>query len=295
MNSYILSTCSTLDKSFEYVKERNIEYIKFVFLTDGKENFDDLGQALSYDKFYQMMRDGVDTKTSQPNVQDYKNYFEPFLKEGKDVIHLNLSSGLSGAQTSAKIAREELLEKYPERKLYVIDSLGASAGMGLLVDKMADLRDEGMSIDDLAKWAEENKLKLHHWFFSTDLTFYVKGGRVSKVAGWFGTVLKICPLLNMDLNGKLIPRQKIKGKASVIKEIVKKMEENAEGGLNYNGKCYISHADSYEDARMVADLVEAKFPSLNGKVEISSIGTTIGSHTGPGTVALFFFGNERKD
>ncbi|MBO5356594.1 MAG: DegV family protein [Clostridia bacterium] len=295
MNSYILSTCSTLDKSFEYVKERNIEYIKFVFLTDGKENFDDLGQTLSYDKFYQMMRDGVDTKTSQPNVQDYKNYFEPFLKEGKDVIHLNLSSGLSGAQTSAKIAREELLEKYPERKLYVIDSLGASAGMGLLVDKMADLRDEGMSIDDLAKWAEENKLKLHHWFFSTDLTFYVKGGRVSKVAGWFGTVLKICPLLNMDLNGKLIPRQKIKGKASVIKEIVKKMEENAEGGLNYNGKCYISHADSYEDARMVADLVEAKFPSLNGKVEISSIGTTIGSHTGPGTVALFFFGNERKD
>ncbi len=295
MNSYILSTCSTLDKSFEYVKERNIEYIKFVFLTDGKENFDDLGQALSYDNFYQMMRDGVDTKTSQPNVQDYKNYFEPFLKEGKDVIHLNLSSGLSGAQTSAKIAREELLEKYPERKLYVIDSLGASAGMGLLVDKMADLRDEGMSIDDLAKWAEENKLKLHHWFFSTDLTFYVKGGRVSKVAGWFGTVLKICPLLNVDVNGKLIPRQKIRGKASVIKEIVKKMEENAEGGLNYNGKCFISHADCYEDARMVADLVEAKFPSLNGKVEISSIGTTIGSHTGPGTVALFFFGNERKD
>lgn len=295
MNNYVLSTCSTLDKSFEYVKERNIEYIKFVFLTDGKKNTDDLGQTLSFDKFYQMMRDDVDTKTSQPNVQDYKDYFEPFLKEGKDVIHLNLSSGLSGSQTSAKIAREELLEKYPERKLYVIDSLGASAGMGLLVDKMADLRDEDMSIDELAKWTEENKLKLHHWFFSTDLTFYVKGGRVSKVAGWFGTVLKICPLLNVDLNGKLIPRQKIRGKANVIKEIVKKMEENAENGVNYTGKCFISHADSYEDAKAVADLVEAKFPNLNGKVEISSIGTTIGSHTGPGTVALFFFGNERND
>ena len=295
MNDYVLSTCSTLDKASEYIRERNIEYIKFVFLTDGNKNADDLGQTLSFDKFYQMMRDGVDTKTSQPNVQDYKDYFEPFLKEGKDVIHLNLSSGLSGAQTSAKIAREELLEKYPERKLYVIDSLGASAGMGLLVDKMADLRDEGMSIDDLAKWTEENKLKLQHWFFSTDLTFYVKGGRVSKVAGWFGTVLKICPLLNVDLNGKLIPRQKIRGKTNVIKEIVKKMEENAENGVNYTGKCFISHADSYEDARAVADLVEAKFPSLNGKVEISSIGTTIGSHTGPGTVALFFFGNERND
>lgn len=295
MNNYVLSTCSTLDLSAEYVKKRNIEYIKFVYLTDGKENLDDLGQTISFSDFYQMMRDGVDTKTSQPNVDDYKCYFEKFLSEGKDVIHLNLSSGLSGAQTSAKIAREELLEKYPDRKLYVVDSLGASAGMGLLVDKMAFLRDEGMSIDDLYKWTEENKLKLHHWFFSTDLTFYIKGGRVSKVAGWFGTILKICPLLNMDYNGKLIPRQKVKGKAAVIKEIVKKMEENALNGLDYSEKCFISHADCYEDAKAVAELVEAKFPKLNGKVEISSIGTTIGSHTGPGTVALFFFGSERKD
>ena len=136
---------------------------------------------------------------------------------------------------------------------------------------------------------------MHHWFFSTDLTFFIKGGRVSKVAGWFGTVLKICPLLNVDVNGKLIPRQKVRGKASVIKEIVKKMEENAEKCLEYDGKCFISHADCYDDAKAVADLVEAKFPSLNGKVEISNIGTTIGSHTGPGTVALFFFGNERND
>ena len=295
MSNYVLSTCSTIDKSIDYVNKRNIEYIKFVFLTDGKENLDDLGQTIPADKFYQMMRDGVETKTSQPNVDDYRIYFEKFLSEGKDVIHLNLSSGLSGAQTSAKIAREELLEKYPERKLYVIDSLGASSGMGLLVDKMADLRDEGMSIDDLARWTEENKLKLHHWFFSTDLSFYVKGGRVSKVAGWFGTILNICPLLNMDNNGKLIPRQKIRGKSNVIKEIVKKMEQNADNGLNYSEKCFISHADSYEDAKAVADIVESKFPHLNGKVEINNIGTTIGSHSGPGTVALFFFGNKRND
>ena len=165
MNNYVLSTCSTLDLSAEYVKKRNIEYIKFVYLTDGKENLDDLGQTISFADFYQMMRDGVDTKTSQPNIDDYKCYFEKLLSEGKDVIHLNLSSGLSGAQTSAKIAREELLEKYPDRKLYVVDSLGASAGMGLLVDKMADLRDEGMSIDDLYKWTEENKLKLPLCYF----------------------------------------------------------------------------------------------------------------------------------
>ena len=167
--------------------------------------------------------------------------------------------------------------------------------MGLLVDKMADLRDEGMSIDDLYSWTEENKLKLHHWFFTTDLNFFIKGGRVSKVAGWFGTVLKICPLLNVDVNGKLTPRQKVRGKAAVIKEIVKKMEETAECGLDYNGKCFICHSDCYEDAKSVADLVEEKFPKLNGKVLINSIGTTIGSHTGPGTVALFYFGTERND
>lgn len=295
MADYILATCSTADISWEHLKARNIEYVKFSFYLDGKECSDDLGQTVSFSDFYKMMRDGVDTKTSQPNAQQFKDFIVPFFNEGKDVIILNLSSGLSGAQTSAKIALAELKDEYPNRKAYVVDSLGASSGMGLLVDKMADLRDDGMSIDDLYKWAEENKLKLHHWFFSTDLTFFVKGGRVSKVAGWFGTVLKICPLLNVDKDGHLIPREKIRGKANVIKQIVSKMEEFAQDGLDYSGKCYISHADCYEDARQVADLIEQKFPKLNGKVLINSIGTTIGSHTGPGTVALFFFGKERND
>lgn len=295
MNEYVIATCSTADISAQHLKSRSIEYIKYVFLTDGKENFDDLGQTIPYDKFYQMMRDGVETKTSQPNVDNFTSFFEPILAQGKDLIFLNLSSGLSGAMTSAKLAQAEMQEKYPERKLYVIDSLGASSGMGLLVDKMADLRDSGMSIDDLAKWAEENKKRVHHWFFSTDLTFYVKGGRVSKVSGWFGTVLKICPLLNVDTNGKLIPRKKVRGKANVINEIVARMEENADNGLSYSEKCFISHSDCYEDALAVAELIKQKFPNLNGEPLINSIGTTIGSHTGPGTVALFFFGKERVD
>lgn len=295
MTDYVLSTCSTLDLTPEHLQKRNVEYIKFVFLTDGKENLDDLGQTLPIKDFYQMMRDGVDTKTSQPNVQDYKDYFVKFLSEGKDVIHLNLSSGLSGSYTSAKIAAEELSEEYPDRKIYVIDSLGASSGMGLLTDVMADKRDEGYTIDELKEWTEQNKLKLHHWFFTSDLTFFVKGGRVSRVSGWFGTILKICPLLNVDINGKLIPRKKIRGKANVIKEIVNQMVENADDGVNYGGKCYISHADSYEDALEVKRLVEEKFKNINGEIEINDIGTTIGSHSGPGTVALFFFGKERID
>ena len=295
MADYILATCSTADISPEHMKERNIEYVKFAYFMDGVEYADDLGQSMSFEEFYKKMQNGVDTKTSQPNVEQYKEFLTPFLSDGKDVFVLNLSSGLSGGHASSKIAVEELKEEYPDRKIYVVDSLGASSGMGLLVDKMADLRDSGMSIEELYEWTENNKLKLHHWFFSTDLTFYVKGGRVSRVAGWFGTILKICPLLNMDNNGKLIPREKIRGKANVIKQIVKKMQENAENGADYDGKCFISHSACYEDARAVADMVEAAFPKLNGKVLINSIGTTIGSHTGPGTVALFFFGKERQE
>ena len=163
------------------------------------------------------------------------------------------------------------------------------------MDKAADLRDDGMSIEALRDWLEAHKLDVHHWFFSTDLTFYIKGGRVSKTAGFIGTILGICPLLNMDDKGRLIPREKIRTKKRVIREIVDKMEQFAEGGLDYSGKCYISESACMEDAKAVAALVEARFPHLNGKVEINSIGTTIGSHTGPGTVALFFFGTPRRD
>ena len=161
------------------------------------------------------------------------------------------------------------------------------------MDRLADLRDDGMTIDELRDWAEANKLHLRHWFFSSDLTFFIKGGRVSKSAGTIGNLLNICPLLDVNSEGKLIPRFKIRGKRKVIREIVAKMEEDTDNGSNYVGKCFISQSACYEDARAVADLVEERFPNLNGKVVINNIGTTIGSHTGPGTVALFFWGSER--
>ena len=163
------------------------------------------------------------------------------------------------------------------------------------MDKLADLRDEGMTIEELYEWANTHKQNLHHWFFSTDLTFFIRGGRISKTAGAIGGLLNICPLLNVDYEGKLVPRFKIRTKKKVIRAIVDKMEEFAEDGLDYSGKCYISQSACYEDARQVADLVEQRFPKLNGKVEINNIGTTIGSHTGPGTVALFFWGKKRVD
>jgi DegV family protein with EDD domain len=295
MGEYVLSCCSTADLSKEHFKARNISYACFHYELDGKPYLDDLGESMPFDRFYQAMTEGADTKTSQLNEDEYTSYFEPFLAAGKDVLHLTLSSGISGTINSARIAQEGLQEKYPDRKIYIVDSLAASSGYGLLMDKLADLRDEGKTIDEVRDWAEAHKREVNHWFFSSDLTFFIKGGRVSKTAGFIGGVMNICPLLNVDFEGKLIPRQKVRTKKKVIQEIVNKMEALAEGGLDYAGKCYISNSACEADARAVADLIEARFPKLNGRVEIYSIGTTIGSHTGPGTVALFFWGAERID
>ena len=295
MSDYILSCCSTADLTEEHFRERNISYICFHYELDGVQYMDDLGKSMPFDKFYAAMTNGADTKTSQINVDEFIEYFEPFLKDGKDILHLSLSSGISGVVNSAMVARDTLSEKYPDRKIYILDSLAASSGYGLLMDKLADLRDGGMGIDELYQWAEDNRLKLNHWFFSTDLTFFIKGGRVSKTAGFVGGMLNICPLLNVDYQGKLIPRYKIRTKRKVIQTIVDKMEECLDEGRDYSGKCYISQSACYEDARAVADLIEEHFPNLDGKVLINSIGTTIGAHTGPGTVAVFYWGKERVD
>ena len=292
-NEYVLSCSSTADMPKEYFEKRNINYVCFHYQLDGIGYMDDLGQSMSFEKFYQAMVDGADTKTSQINVDEYENYFEGFLKEGKDILHLTLSSGISGTINSANIARENLVEKYPDRKIYVIDSLAASSGYGLLMDLIADQRDAGMNIEELVEFAIGIRNKIQHWFFSTDLTFFIKGGRVSKTAGFVGSMLNICPLLNVNIDGKLIPREKIRTKKKVSARIVEIMEQRAVGGLDYNKKCFISNSACREDAEYVASLIEKKFPKLDGKVMINDIGTTIGSHTGPGTVAVFFIGDDK--
>ena len=293
--SYVLSCCSTADLAKEHFERRSIHYVCFHFTLNDKPYLDDLGVSIPFEDFYKAMADGADTQTSQVNVAEFTEYFEGFLKQGQDILHITLSSGLSGVYNSACIARDELAKAYPERKIYIVDSLGASTGYGLIMETLADMRDEGKSLEELYSWVNANKLRMNHWFFSTDLSFYVKGGRISKAAGWFGTALKICPLLNMNNAGLLIPRFKIRGKQAVIKRIVQQMELCADGGTDYSGKCFISHSGCYEDAAQVAALVEQAFPHLNGKVDINYVGTTIGSHTGPGTVALFFWGAERGE
>lgn len=294
MINYIISCCSTADLSEEHFLQRGIHFICFHYMLDDITYTDDLGKSIPFDQFYKKMEDGAMTKTSQVNADEFTEYFRPFLENGQDILHLTLSSGISGVYNSACIARDILSEEFPDRKIYIVDSLAASSGFGLLMDAIADKRDEGMDIDALYQWTKNNLLQLNHWFFSSDLTFYIRGGRISKASGTIGNMLNICPLLNVNNEGKLIVREKIRTKRKVIKQIVAKMEENARDGLDYDGKCYISQSACYEDARAVADLIESKFPKLDGKVTIYNIGTVIGSHTGPGTVALFFWGKERE-
>lgn len=295
VEEYVLSCCSTVDIDANMLDSRNIRWLPFHFELDGVEYPDDFGKSLSYDAFYKAMANGSSTKTSQVNVDQYLHLFESILETGKDVLHIAFSSGLSGSANSAQIAAQMMAEKYPQRRVVVIDSLAASSGYGLLVQKAADLRDAGMGLDELAAWLTRNRLRVQHWFFSTDLHFYVLGGRISKAAGLVGTALKICPLLNVDSQGKLAPREKIRTKKKAIARTLDMMKEHAENGTDYQGKAYICNSACPEDAQELAKMIEAAFPKLDGPVRIFSIGTTIGSHTGPGTVALFFWGDERTD
>ena len=294
MQPYVLTCCSTADLSKEYFESRNIPYVCFHFTIDGVEYMDDLGQSMPFQEFYARIDKGAMPTTSLVNTEQFIAFFEPFLKEGKDILHLTFSSGLSGTYASALLAQAELKERYPERTVTIVDSLGASSGYGLMVDTLADMRDSGVSLPEAAAWIEEHKLNLHHWFFSTDLTHYKRGGRISPTAFVVGSILGINPLMNMDYQGHLTPRFKINGKKRVMREIVKQMEMHAENGLDYDKKCFISNSACLDDAKSVAALVEATFPKLNGKVLINSVGTVVGSHTGPGTVALFFWGDSRK-
>lgn len=293
MTNYKLTCSSTADLPETYLRSKDIPYICYHFEMDGKVYPDDLGQSISFKEFYDRIDAGSMPVTSMINVDEFTKFFEAYLAAGLDVLHIEMSSGISGTYNSARIAREELLAKYPDRKICLVDSLGASAGFGLMVDTAWDMREKGTSIDEVYAWLEENKLNLHHWFFSTDLKHYKRGGRISAASAAFGTLLNICPLMNMDNEGHLIPRAKIRGKKHVIQEIVSKMREHAQNGTAYSGKCFISHSACLDDAKQVAELIETEFKNLNGKVSLSSIGTVIGAHTGPGTVALFFWGDKR--
>jgi DegV family protein with EDD domain len=294
MGDYIISCCSTVDVTEEFLKEKNIEHICFHYYLDDKPYKDDLFKSISPEAFYKAMVDGAMTRTSQVNADEFTEYFRGFLEKGMNVIHLTLSSGISGVINSARIAANELNEEFTDCKVVVFDSLTASAGYALFMDKLATLRDEGKSFEELVEWTEQHIQNQNTWFFTTDLTFFIRGGRISKLSGWFGTALNICPLLNVNDEGKLIPRQKCRGKKMVKKACLDAIKERILDGEDYSENIFITHSVCYDDAREMADMIEATFPMLKEKVRIFDIGPTIGAHTGPGTVAVGFWGREKE-
>lgn len=278
-----------------FFKENDIPFARFHFHMDGNDYLDDLGETIPFDEFYKRIAEGAMPITSQVNMGEYVALFEPILEQGKNILHISLSSGISGTANSAVMAQKELIQRYPERQIMVVDSLGASSGYGMLVDAAIEMKNRGASLDEVYRWLEDNKLRLHHWFFSTDLSNYKRGGRISATTAVLGALLNICPLMNMNNKGELIPRMKVRGKKHVMQELVSTMEKHAEKGADYAGKCFISNSACLEDAQTVAGMIEERFRHLKGPVQINNVGTAIGAHTGPGTVALFFWGDLRND
>ncbi len=289
----ILSCESTVDVPFSYMQGRNIPVLFYNYRIDGMEYEDDMGRnpdALTW--FYAQLIQGRLPSTSQINEFRYLDFFEKQLQKG-DLLHIAFGSGMTASVANALKAAEQLRAKYPERKIVVVDSLCSSSGYGLLVDGAADLRDRDASMEEIERWLLANRRRVHHQFFSTDLTYYRRSGRMSGAAAMLGTVLNLCPIMRLDDAGRIIAYDRVRGQKNAIRETVRAMEAHAAGGRDYSGKCWICHFDCLGTAKMTRDAIREHFPNIDGEIRICDIGTIIAGHCGFGTVAAFFFGDER--
>lgn len=290
---FTLSCCSTVDLPYSYMADRDIPVLFYTYVVDGREYVDDMGRdPEALPRFYRFLEEGKLPQTSQINVGTYLTFFEKLLQKG-DLLHIAFTSGQSGSVHNAMLAAKELQEKYPERKLIVIDSLCSSSGYGMLVDTVADLRDEGKSIEEAAQWVRENRNTVHHQFFSSNMTQFRRTGRVSGAAAMVATIMSICPIMRLDDAGAIKAYGKVRGKKKAVETTIEAMAKHAQGGENYDKRCYVCHSQCPEDAQMLIDGLEVRFPRIKGKIRLCDIGTIIGSHSGPGTVAVFFYGDER--
>ena len=295
MADYVLSCCSVCDLTPEWLEKRNVHYIYFNYQINGMQCKDDFGKTCAPADLYARMLAGDNVTTSQVSVGEYMDDWRPILAEGKDILHISMGSGISGTYASACMARDTIAQEFPARKVIVIDSTTACSGLGLLIDKLADLRDEGMSIEDLAAWCEAHKIEVNTWFVTTDLTFLIRGGRVSKAAGFLGGVLNICPMLDIEADGTLAVKEKIRTKRKAFSRQLQKMEELCHDGYDYKEAVFIGHTECLPDAKAVAKLIEDKFHKIQyDKVEVFDVGATIGSHLGPGSIVLSFWGKPRQ-
>lgn len=291
--SFILSCESTVDLPFSYVSSRQIPVLFYSYTVDGAEYTDDmLRDSAALPRFYQFLANGKLPATSQLNEYQYLEFFERLLSQG-DVLHIAFGTGMTQSCLNAERAAAQLRQKYPDRRLTVIDSLCSSSGYGMLVDYAADMRDEGRSMQEIEQWVMEKRHQVHHQFYSTELSHYRRSGRMSGATATIATILGICPIMRLDDRGRIIAYSKVRGKAHAIQTTIDTMEAHAQGGRAYNGKCFISHSHCEEDALKTKQALLERFPNLHN-VQIFDIGTIIAAHCGPGTVAVFFLGDDRQ-
>lgn len=292
MSKFQLSCESTVDMPYSYITGRDITVVFYTYTVDGEVYVDDMGRdPEALPKFHRMLKEGKMPSTSQINHYTYLEYFEELLQKG-DVLHLAFGRGMSASVVNAQNAANELREKYPDRKIIVVDTLASASGYGMLVDYAADMRDNGSTMEEIEAWVLENRLNLHHQIYATDLFHLKRGGRVSGPAAMLGTILGICPIMRLNAEGSIYAYGKVRSKKKAMVETVKVMEEHAQNGYDYSGKCFICHADCLEDANTVKMMIEEKFKNV--EVKIFDIGTIIAAHTGQGTLALFFMGDDRS-
>ena len=289
MNNYVITTDNNADLPEEFYKEHQIGCTYFSYTLDGKEYTKE--NFLPVEEFYSKMRAGSMPTTSQVNPERVRALFEPYLKEGKDILHIAFSSGLSGTFNSCRIAAQELMEEYPERKIRVVDFLAASLGQGLLVYLAQRRKEEGADFDSVAQWTEEHKKNIVHLFTVDDLNHLYRGGRVSRTTAILGGMLNIKPILHVDDEGKLIPIGKVRGRKKSLLELVTLMDTKIGSYAKSCDTIFISHGDCREEAEFLAAKVKEKYHITTEL--INDVGAVIGAHSGPGTMALFFVGDVR--
>ncbi len=286
--TYVFMTDSDSDLPFHLKQQYDIPVVYMPYALDGKEYFDDLGQMLDHKSYFDMMRNGAAPVTSALNEASYMDYFEPVLKEGKDLLFVAFSSKLSCTLQAVYSAREKLLEQYPERKFVVVDTLRISGPMALLVLKAHEMYRAGKSIEEVAEWLENNKLRAQAYFIVDDLKYLKRGGRISATAATVGTMLDLKPIISEAADGTLNANDKIRGRKKALAFIVDKMLEAAPDPEE--SPIIVLNADSPDDAQRAKTLVEQKLPGAN--VLIENVGPVIGAHAGPGTIALCFIGTK---
>ena len=287
MNEFVIVSDSTVDLPKEYLQSKQVPIISLSYIMDGV-TYEEM-DGLSHKEFFEKLRAGSLPTTSQINPEQAREALEPFAKEGKDILYIGFSSGLSGSYNSVRMAAEDLKEEYPDINIITIDSLCACMGEGLLLYKALELKEHGMSMEEIAKWVEANKLHICHNVTVDGLNHLHRGGRISKTTAVVGSMIKIKPIIHMSDEGKLVVIGKERGRKKSLVSIVDRMEKQMQG--YDNDIVMITHGDCIEDAEFVKKQVEERFGIHN--VMINGIGSVIGSHTGAGVVAVFFMGDKR--